>query len=234
MMPLLRRSLFLLGCLLATSCNSDSPYYRVRFTLPDTVSLSPGESEQFDLTVDRIGDQPGELRVDMVTAPEGITLSPQVVLPEGSQTITVPVTVAVASNIQVSGAQQTLLLAKDSVKDIASGATLYVVVLPAPVAAEGFSISTEDRTLDFFPGQNQLAGIQVTRTNGFTGAVTLTIESPTKRVLAKPMVVQGEQTSARFLIETTESSPRLPVPITVIATSEDGRQAKMGLTVNVR
>lgn len=77
MMPLLRRSLFLLGCLLAISCNSDSPYYRVQFTLPDTVSLSPGESEQFDMTVDRIGDQPGELRVDLVTAPEGITLSPR-------------------------------------------------------------------------------------------------------------------------------------------------------------
>ncbi|QSQ18052.1 hypothetical protein [Myxococcus landrumensis] len=234
MMPVLRRSLFLLGCLLAISCNSDSPYYRVRFYMPDTVSLSPGESVQFDLTVDRVGDQPGELRVDMVTAPEGITLSPQVVLPEGEESITVPVTVSATQGIQVSGTQQTLLQAKDSVKDIVSGATLFVVVLPPPVPADGFSIAAEDRTLDFYPGQTQFAAIQVTRTNGFTGPVTLTIESPTKRVLAKPMVVPAEQPSTRFLIETTDSTPRLPVPITVIATSEDGRQAKMGLTINVR
>ncbi|WP_342379179.1 hypothetical protein NVS55_07090 [Myxococcus stipitatus] len=234
MMPVLRRSLFLLGCLLAISCNSDSPYYRVRFTMPDTVSLSPGESTQFDMTLDRVGDQPGELRVDLVTAPPGITLSPQVVLPEGSETITVPVTVSVAQDTQASGTQRTTLQAKDTGKDLISTATLYVVVLPPPTPADGFAISTEDRTLDFFPGQNQLATIQVARTNGFTGALTLTIESSSRRIMAKPLVVAAEQTSARFLIETSDSATRVPQPITVIATSEDGRQARLGLTVNVR
>ncbi|AGC42740.1 hypothetical protein MYSTI_01392 [Myxococcus stipitatus DSM 14675] len=234
MMPVLRRSLFLLGCLLAISCNSDSPYYRVQFSMPDTVSLSPGESTQFDLTLDRVADQPGELRVDLVGAPQGITLLPQVVLPEGSESITVPVTVSVAQDIQVSGTQTTTLQAKDSGKDLISTATLFVVVLPPPTPAEGFSITTEDRTLDVFPGQNQLATIQVARTSGFTGALTLTLESSSRRILAKPLVVPAEQTSARFLIQTTDSATRLPQPITVIATSEDGRQAKLALTINVR
>ncbi|NTX54067.1 MULTISPECIES: hypothetical protein [Myxococcus] len=234
MMPVIRRSLFILGCLFAASCNSNSPYYRVQITAPEAVSLMPGESAQFDLTLDRVGDQPGELRVNLESQPDGITLTPEVVLPEGETTITTPVTVAVAQDIQVTGTQRMLLLATDSVKDFASGATFYVVVLPPTVAQPDFSITLEPRQITVLAGANEFVGVTVNRIAPFAGPVTLTVESPTRRISAQPVVVAADQTTVNFLIYTQSSLTRLPVPITVIATSEDGRQAKTGLTLNIR
>lgn len=233
MMPVIRRSLFILGCLFAASCNSNSPYYRVQITAPEVVSLAPSESAQFDLTVDRVGDQPGELRVNLESEPEGITLTPEVVLPASEETVTTPVTVAVAEDIQVTGTQQMLLTAVDPVRDIIAGARFYVVVLPPTQAQPDFSIALEPRQITLYPGQTEFVRVNVTRVAPFAGPVTLTIESPTLRITAKPLVVTPEQSSVNFLIATESSTTRIPIPITVIATSEDGRQARTGLTLNV-
>lgn len=234
MMPVIRRSLFILGCLFAASCNSNSPYYRVQITAPEAVSLAPGESATFDLTLDRVGDQPGELRLNLESEPEGITLTPEVVLPAGETTVTTPVTLSVAEDIQVTGTQRMLLLATDAVKDIDSGATFFVIILPPTQVQPDFSIALEPRQLTLFAGQNEFVRVNVTRVAPFTGPVTLTIESPTLRVSAKPVVVTPEQTSVNFLVYTESSTTRIPIPIAVVATSEDGRQAKTGLTLNIR
>ncbi|MFY2556557.1 hypothetical protein ACN469_02840 [Corallococcus terminator] len=234
MMPVIRRSLLILGCLFAASCNSNSPYYRVQITAPEVVSLTPGESANFDLTLDRVGDQPGELRVNLESEPEGITLIPEVVLPAGETTITQAVTLTVAQGSQLTGAQRMLLLATDSVKDIASGATLYVVVLPPPQQQPDFSIAIEPRQMNLFAGQSEFVRVTINRIAPFAGPVTLSIESPTLRISAEPRVLTPEQTSVNFTINTETSTTRLPIAITIVATSEDGRQAKTGLTLNVR
>jgi hypothetical protein len=234
MMPVLRRSLFLLGFLLVASCNSNSPYYRLQFTMPWAVSLEPGQSTQFEVTLNRVGDQPGELRVNMESAPEGITMTPEIIVPEGEGITTQMVTVNVAQDIAVTGAQRTLLLANDSGKDLVSGAELYVVVLPATTSQPEFSIALAQRQLTLFVGQSELTPVQITRAEGFTGPLTLSLESDSRRITAQPVVVPGDQASANILITTTTSVARIPVAVTVVATAEDGRTARTSLTLDMR
>ncbi|MCP3163011.1 hypothetical protein [Myxococcus qinghaiensis] len=234
MMPVIRRSLLILGCLFAASCNSNSPYYQILITAPEVVSLAPGESAQFDLTLERDGDELGELRVNLESEPEGITLAPEVVLPAGETLVTTPVTLTVAQDIQVTGTQRMLLLATNAVNDIESGATFYVVVQPPPQTQPDFAIALENRQLELFAGQSEFVRVTITRTAPFAGPVTLSIESPTLRITATPLVVTPEQTTVNFNIDTQTSTTRIPIPIAIVATSEDGRQVKTGLTLNVR
>ncbi|MCP3102019.1 hypothetical protein LZ198_24435 [Myxococcus sp. K15C18031901] len=230
----LRRSLFLLGCLLAAAGCSDSPYYRVEVTTPDTITLLPGESSTFDITVARVGEVPGQVTLSLENAPEGVTLTPEVVLPSGQDSVTVPVTLSADANVPFRGMEDLLLLARDTGKEYASGYTLFAVVHDPPTAQPDFSISVEPRQVDVYAGGEGATVVTVTRAEGFAGPLTFSIESPTKRITAEPVTMLADRTTRQFLINTDRSATRLPAAVRVIATTEDGRTATTGLTVNVR
>jgi hypothetical protein len=233
--PVLRRSLVLLLCALVTSCGSDVPFYRVQVDVADTVSIAPGESTPVEITLTRTSETPGDIRLTLTNAPEGVTLSPEVILPAAEESITSTPTLAVAANTPAEpGLYRTQLLAEDAANDRAAGALFFIVLLPAAAPQPDFSISVEPRQLDLFAGQSAQVTVTVTRAPGFTGAVTVTLDAPTTRVRSEPTTLAADQTSRPVIIFTDRSITRVPVATTLVATSEDGRIATTGFTVNVR
>lgn len=234
--PLLR-NLFLLGCVFAaTACSTDAPYYQVLVDAPDTVTILPGESLPVEITVARESNEtPGEVRLSLQNAPQGVTLSPEIILPADQDSITSTSTLTVDPGTTTTGPVTTLLFAEDSVKEIASGARFDIVILPRPTTQPDFSISVEPRQVDIFAGQSTQAMVTLTRAAGFTGEVTVTLQSPTRRIaLADPITFTPDQTARIARILTEVGVTRQPVPVTLIATSADSRTATTGLTVNVR
>jgi|GEM_PF-2432139 len=231
----LRRSLFLLGCVLATSCGGDVPFYQVQVDVVDTVSLVRGESTPVEITLSRTSDTPGDIRLTLFNAPEGVTLSPAVILPAGEETLTATPTLAVAANTTAKpGLYRTQLLAEDAANDRAAGALFFVVLLPVPESQPDFSISVEPRQVNLFAGQSEQVPVTVTRAAGFTGPLTLTLETPTSRIQADPATIAAGQTSKQLFVSTERATTRVPVVTTIVATSEDGRKATTGLTLNLR
>jgi hypothetical protein len=234
MTSLIRRSLFLVGCVLAASCTSDLPSYSVQFAGPDAVTLTPGESAPLELTLTRFStEEAGEVRLSVYDAPEGITLEPaESVLPAGEQTVTVTPTISAAQNAPAVGRTELYLLARDAANtSLQTLFSVFVVILEPPAPQPDFGISAEPRQITIFVGQAARPRVTVTRSQGFTGPVTLTLESPTLRIAADPVTIPADQTAATMNITTTTSTTAVPVPLRIIATSEDGRRATTGFTL---
>ncbi|MCP3138949.1 hypothetical protein [Pyxidicoccus xibeiensis] len=234
MMSTIRRSLFLLGCMLAVSCASDRPFFRIGIQATDTVTLAPGESTPLEITLSREADFPGEVRLNLANAPAGVTLTPEVILPEGETSITASPTLAVAAETTAQGMQRTQLLAEDAANDVAAGATLFLVILPLPTTQPDFSVAVAPRQVNLIVGQSTQVPVTITRAEGFTGPVTVTLTSPTTRVRADAATIAAGQSNTNLFVFTERSATPLPIPTTVVATSEDGRQATTGFTVNLR
>lgn len=236
MMSTFRRSLVLLGCALAaTACTTDTPFYRIQVEAPDTVSVVAGESRPVEITLSRVSeDQSGEIRLSLQNAPEGVTLLPEIVLPAGEESVTATSTLTVPANTTETGTRQTLLYAEDPVKDFAAGASFFIVILPPPANQPDFSISVEPRQVDIFAGQNTQVQVKVTRAEGFTGDVAITLQSPTNRITAQPLTITADNPSRLLFLNTDRAATRIPVATTLIATSADNRTATTGLTVNLR
>ncbi|QDE81273.1 hypothetical protein BHS07_06665 [Myxococcus xanthus] len=238
MTPSLRRSLigslFLVGSALALSCGSDGPFFRIAFDLPDTLTAIPGESLPVDITVRREGDDQSAFRINLQNAPEGVTLAPEIALPEGEPSVTATATYSVAQDTQARGMMRALLMATNAAETFAASANIFLVILPPPVAQPDFSVTIEPRQLDLFAGQNEKVRITVTRAEGFTGPVTIALESPTRRISMPTVTIPADQTFVEPYIDTDRGMTRVPVAASIIATSEDGRQASTGTTINVR
>lgn len=231
---LLRWSLIVLVGALAASCGGDVPYYRVQVDAPDTVSLTPGEFTTVELTLTRIAESSGDVRLSLANAPEGITLLPEVILPAAEESITASPTLAVAANSTTQGLVQTLLLAQDPTNSRTAGATFFIVVLPKPAPQPDFSISVDPRQLSLYAGQSGQVPLTLTRAEGFTGAVTVSLESPTSRVSMQPVTFAPGETTRYAIVAVDRSVTRLPLATTLVAKSEDGRKATTGFTVNIR
>ncbi|QSQ19852.1 hypothetical protein JY651_31800 [Pyxidicoccus parkwayensis] len=230
----LRWSLLALVGALAASCSGDAPYYRVQVDAPDTVSLSPGENIPVELTLTRVADNSADIRLTLANAPQGITLLPEVHLPASEESVTTTLTLAIAPDVTTTGLVQTLLLAEDPTNAFAAGATFFIAVQPKSAPQPDFSIVADPRQANLYAGQSTQVPINITRAQGFTGPVTVTLEAPTSRVRADPLTIAPEETTKRLFIYTDRSTTRLPLVATVVATSEDGRKATTGLTINIR
>lgn len=236
MTSLIRRSLFLLGCLLAASCTSDTPSYSIGLTGPDTVTLAPGDSAPLEMTLTRLSAASGEVRLSVYSAPEGVTLEPaESVLPQGEESVTVTTTLSAAADTTERGLNELVLVARDaSNSEFSTAYSIYVVLLEPPEPQPDFGITVAPRQVTLFVGQSTRVQVAVTRSQGFTGPVALTLEAPTTRISAQAVTIPPDQTSGDLVILTERSTTAIPVPLKVIATSEDGRQAKAGFTLNLR
>jgi hypothetical protein len=235
MMSALRRSLFLAACVFAAACNTNSPFYRVQVDAPDAVSIVPGESLPLEITLLRESNEAsGEVRLSLQNAPAGVTLTPDIVLPADQESVTSTTTLSVAANFTETGTKQTLLLAEDEVKDFAAGASFFIVILPPPAPQPDYSLSVQPRQVDIFAGQSTQVMVTVTRAEGFTGELTVTLQSPTGRITAQPLTIPAGQNMGQLLILTDRAATRIPVLTTLIATTADQRTATTGFTVNLR
>ncbi|GHG69025.1 hypothetical protein [Comamonas sp. JC664] len=228
------RSLALLGCALALSCGSDGPFFRMSFGLPDTLTAIPGESLPVEITVQRTGDDQSQYRIGLSNAPEGVSLSPEIILPEGEATVTATPTYTVAPETEARGLFRSLVLATNAAETFATSANLFLVILSPPAPQPDFSITVEPRQLNLFAGQNAKVRITVTRAEGFTGPVTVSLDSPTRRISMPEVTIPADQTFVEPYVDTDRGITRVPVAAGIVATSEDGRQATTGFSINVR
>ncbi|MBU8894401.1 hypothetical protein KRR26_02230 [Corallococcus sp. M34] len=231
------RRLVVLTAMLVTGMGcGGGPYYRLDWSLPDTVTLVPGESATIPVTVRRVASVQGETHITLQNAPDGVTLAPDVTIPEGQDSVSATPTLSVATGTGVSlqSVSQMLLVAEDPANDFASGSRIYLSVLAPPAPQPEFSVSVEPRQVDFSPGQRKEVTLTVTRAEGFTGPLTVSLDTPVKRITVDPLTFSPDQTTATVSVRVEAGVSPIPVPARLVVTSEAGAKASTGMTFNVR
>jgi hypothetical protein len=165
-----------------------------------------------------------------------VTLAPAFSLPEGQDTVSATPTLAVAADTpaQLQTVQELVLVARDPANDIATGVRIALVLLAPPAPQPDFSLAVEPRQPDLNAGTRRPVTVTVTRAAGFTGPLTITLEPPISRIQAEPLTLAGEQTTGTVTVIVEARTAPVPEVLRVVATAEDGRQASVGLTVNIR
>ncbi|RKH12424.1 hypothetical protein D7X74_23640 [Corallococcus sp. CA047B] len=233
-MPRPLSRLALLACALTLGCGSGTPYYRLDWGGADTVTVTPGDSVPYDLAVQRIADNLGELRISVAGTPEGVTMGPDFVLPAGETIVNTTLTISVAATTTTYGLGGIDLLAEDPANDVTASGGIAVAILPPPVTQPDFTVTVTPRQVDLIPGSRSETTVTVTRAEGFTGPLVITLESPTQRLTADALTLAEGQTSAEISVSADRSLTLVPVITRFVATAPDGRTASTGFTFNLR
>lgn len=232
-MPRSLPRLAVLACALALGCGGNTPYYHLEWGGEDTVTAAPGDSVPYDIAIQRIADNLGEVRVRAVITPPGVTFGPEFSLPEGETIISTTATITVSSGVTSYGVNALQLAAEDPANNVTARGNISLVILEPPEPNEAFSFAVEPRQVNVTPGQSGQVTVTVTRAEGFTGALTITLESPTTRLAAVPVTLAPGETTAQVRVTTDRTLSILPYPVKFVATDETGRTAKTGFTFNL-
>ncbi|MBN8228943.1 hypothetical protein JYK02_15645 [Corallococcus macrosporus] len=229
------RRLAFLACALALGCGGNGPYYRLDWGGADTITAAPGESVPYDIAIQRIADNLGEVRVRAASAPAGVTFGPEFSLPEGETVVNTTATLTVAPTVTTYGVNALQLVAEDPANNVTATSGIAVVILQPPEPQPDFSISVEPRQVNITPGQSVLTTVTVTRAEGFTGPLTITLETPsnTSRLTAETVTLAPDETTAKVRVGADRSLSALPYVVKFVATAEDQRAAKTGFTFNL-
>jgi hypothetical protein len=225
--------LALLACALALGCGGNGPYYRLDWGGADCVTVTPGDSVQYPIIVQRIADNLGEVKVSQADAPEGVTFGPPFVLPEGQTRVDTTATITVSPNVTTYGVTGIVLAAEDPANSVTANSNIALAILQPPEPATDFTLAVTPRQVDVIPGQRAQVTVTVTRAEGFTGPLVVTLETPSNRLAADPLTLAEGQTSAQIHVQPDRSLSTLPYVVKFVATAPDGRVAKTGFTFNV-
>ena len=226
--------LALLAWALALGCGGDTPYYRLDWGGADTVTVTPGDTVPYEIAVQRIADNLGEVRIRVAGAPAGVSVGPEFTLPEGQTRVDSTLTIEVAPSTTAFGVGGISFVAEDPANSVTAGSGVAIAILEPPVTQPDFSIAVAPRQVDLIPGARGKTAVTVTRAAGFTGRLVITLVSPTLRLNADPLTLEPEQTTAELTVNTDRSLSLIPVITRLVATAEDGRTATTGFTFNLR
>ncbi|RKH12300.1 hypothetical protein D7V97_08820 [Corallococcus sp. CA053C] len=226
--------LAILACALALGCGSGTPYYRLDWGGADTVTVAPGDTVPYDIAVQRVADNLGEVRIRVTGAPAGVTVGPDFSLPEGETIANSTLSIEVAPGSTAFGVGGISFIAEDPANNVTASSGVAIAILEPPVATQDFSLAVEPRQVDLIPGARGKTTVTVTRTAGFTGRLVITMVSPTLRLSADPLTLEADQTSAELAVNTDRSLSLIPVITRFVATDEAGRTASTGFTFNLR
>ncbi|MCY1044080.1 hypothetical protein OV208_22375 [Corallococcus sp. bb12-1] len=232
--PLSRLTLLVCALVLDMGCGSGAPYYRLDWAGADTVTVTPGDSVPYDIAVQRIADNLTEMPIRVTGTPEGVTLGPDFVLPAGETIVNATLTLAVSATVTTYGVGGIQLVADDPANNVTASSGIAVVILPPPVTQPDFSVAVTPRQVDLIPGARAQTTVTVTRAEGFTGPLVITLESPTQRLTADALTLAEGQTSAQLYVTADRSLSLVPVVTRFVATAGDGRTASTGFTFNLR
>ncbi|RKH59505.1 COG1470 family protein [Corallococcus aberystwythensis] len=234
-MPRSLPRLAVLACALALGCGGNTPYYHLDWGGQDTVTAAPGDAVPYDIAIQRIADNLGEVRVSAAIAPEGVTFGPAFSLPEGETIASTTATITVAPGVTSYGVNALQLVAEDPANNVTARGNISLVILQPPEPNASFSLAVEPRQVNLAPGQSGQVTVTVTRAEGFTGPLTLTLETPsnTTRLGIDPVTLAAGETTAQVRVTTDRSLTVLPYVVKFVATSEDGRTARTGFTFNM-
>ncbi|RKG61311.1 hypothetical protein D7V80_35120 [Corallococcus sp. CA054B] len=234
-MPRSLPRLAVLACALALGCGGNTPYYRLDWGGEDTVTAAPGDSVPYDISLQRIADNLGEVRVRPAVVPEGVTFGPDFTLPEGETTASTTATITVAPGVTSYGVNALQLIAEDPANNVTARGNISLIILQPPEPNEAFSIAVEPRQVNVTPGQSAQVTVTVTRAEGFTGPLTIELETstPSNRLDSDPVTLAPGETTAQVRVTTDRSLSVLPYVVKFVARSEDGGTAKTGFTFNL-
>lgn len=220
---------------LALGCGGNTPYYQLRWGGQDTVTTAPGDTVSYDIALQRVADNLGEVRVRTAVAPPGVTFGPDFSLPEGETLVRTTATITVDSRVTTYGVNGLQLVAEDPANNVTTQGNISLVILEPPEPNEAFSISVEPRQVNVTPGASGRTTVTVTRAEGFTGAVTISMETPsgTKRLGVDPITLAPGETTAQARVTTNRDLDLLPYVVKFVATDETGRIARTGFTFNL-
>ncbi|MFB1483247.1 hypothetical protein [Corallococcus sp. RDP092CA] len=220
---------------LALGCGGNTPYYHLDWGGQDTVTAAPGDSVPYDIALQRIADNLGEVRVRAAVAPQGVTFGPDFSLPEGETIVSTTATITVDPGVTSYGVNALQLVAEDPANNVTAQGNISLVILEPPEPYKDFSIAVEPRQVNVTPGQSAQVTVTVTRVEGFTGALTLSMETPsdTKRLGVDAITLAPGETTAQVRVTTDRSLDTLPYVVKLVATDEQGRTAKTGFTFNL-
>ncbi|NOK37787.1 hypothetical protein HMI49_31770 [Corallococcus exercitus] len=227
--------LAILACALALGCGGNGPYYHLDWGGADTITAAPGDSVPYDIAIQRIADNLGEVRVSAASTPAGVTFGPEFSLPEGETIVNATATLTVAPTVTAYGVSALQLIAEDPANNVTASSGIAVVILQPPEPNEAFSIAVEPRQVNLTPGQSAQVTVTVTRAEGFTGPLAITLETPssTTRLAVDPITLAPGETTAQVRVSADRSLSALPYAVKFVATAEDKRAAKTGFTFNL-
>jgi methionine-rich copper-binding protein CopC len=223
----------ILACALALGCGGGGPYYRLDWAGADTVTMTPGETLEYPIIVQRLADNLGEVRVSQAGGPQGVTFGPPFSLPEGQTRVDTTATITVDRTVTAYGVNGIVLAAEDPANNVTANSNIAVAILQPPEPASDFAIAVEPRQVNLIPGRRAPVTVTVTRAEGFTGPLVISLESPSQRLAAEPLTLAEGQTSAQTHVTPDRSLNALPYIVKFVATAPDGRVAKTGFTFNV-
>ncbi|RKH63875.1 hypothetical protein D7X96_26895 [Corallococcus interemptor] len=234
-MPRFLPRLAVLACALALGCGGDTPYYHLDWGGEDTVTAAPGDSVPYDVAIQRIADNLGEVRVRPSILPDGVTFGPDFSLPEGETIARSTATITVSRGVTSYGVNALQLVAEDPANNVTARGNISLVILEPPEPNEAFSIAVEPRQVNLFAGQSAQVTVTVTRAEGFTGPLTLKMDTPssTTRLGIEPVTLAPGETTAQVRVTTDRSLSVLPYVVKLVAVDELNRIAKTGFTFNL-
>lgn len=120
-----------------------------------------------------------------------------------------------------------------SASGVTSNAATVTVTPPAPVA--GFTLSLSENRLPVTTGTSAFLTVNVTRTGGFTGAVTVNLTGLPSGATSSPVTIAAGSSSATVTVTAAANAPHsLPTAATLTGTATNVGNASAGVTVTVR
>ncbi|WP_157463788.1 beta strand repeat-containing protein [Deinococcus pimensis] len=191
--------------------------------LAGDINAAAGTNATLTATISRTGGLTGDVTLALQDAPAGITASPVTV---AANTTNGALIVSVAGTV-APGAYPLKVRATSGTLSVDATATLTVVAAAQP----SFSLTLDAGTLNLRAGGTSTVDVTVTPTNGFSGAVNVTL-SGAPQGLTGTLDLPTGTTHGTLTLTATNATPVGAHALSVNGTSGD-LKAGAALTVNV-
>ncbi|WP_257452315.1 hypothetical protein [Archangium lipolyticum] len=191
-----------------------------------TVSLEPGSSIPFSAGFFRMGQSEEEqlwrMRVRMPALPEGLSLSPEEIIMDGTGPLTARGVLSAAPGVTFRGPSLMMVEAHSDNSSAMAGQPCYLVVLDPPVATPDFSL-TVPQQVSILPGGQSPVPVSLVRAEGFTQEVRVTVDPLPQGISAEPITLPAGETLGTLLLHSMKSVSTGPLVLRVVGSSASGQ-----------
>ena len=193
-----------------------------------TATAARGSSASYPLTITRGAGYAGTVNLSATGLPAGVTATfTPASLASGITTSTLTLTV----DSTAAGATSTITVTAAGT-GVTSQTTTVMLTVPAPA----ITLAVGSSTGTIVQGATTNIPVTVTRTNGFTGAITVTAEGLPSGVTASPLSIAAGATTGTLVLTATAAAAPTTTPASVVVrasgTGVTSQTATVALTVN--
>ncbi|QRN95768.1 hypothetical protein JRI60_43100 [Archangium violaceum] len=191
-----------------------------------TVSLEPGSSTAFSAGFLRMGQSEEEqlwrMRVRLPALPEGLSLSPEEIIMDGTGRLTARGVLSAAPGVALRGPTLLMVEAHSDNSSAMAGQPCFLVVLEPPVATPDFSLSVPQQ-VSILPGGQSSVPVSLVRAEGFTQEVRVTVDPLPEGISAEPLTVPAGETRGTLTLHSMKSVSTGPLVLRVVGTAAGGQ-----------